>query len=61
MGGQLPIVPIVIGCIFFGVAMGCRDFVDSIWICAAVAGIGGVGLFVAMAFARKMGSGKRTA
>jgi hypothetical protein len=47
------ITPILVGCIFFGVAMACRDHFDSVWIRAAIAAVGGVTLVLAITLANR--------
>ena len=44
---------ILAGCLFFAIAMAARDYANGIWNRTAIAGIGGLGLGVAIVFAQK--------
>jgi hypothetical protein len=47
------IVGILAGAIFFGIAMSAREYANTMWLRSVIAGIGGLGLGIAIVFAQR--------
>ena len=59
MTKKTSILIILAGCAFFGIAMGIRDGVEGIWLRAVVAGVGGLGLGLAVGLVQQKCQPKR--